>query len=110
MDPGVKGKILDRPRARELEKWELPQPSLAEMRQKYGGPHLSDDELLLRFFAGPEFVDALKSAPGRKEYLDAREPLVKLVEELSRRRDLGYVLIQKGNLSVAAGRKILPAP
>jgi hypothetical protein len=33
------------------------------------GAHLSDEELLLRFYAGPEFVDALNAAPPRKEYL-----------------------------------------
>ena len=51
----------------------------------------------------PEFVDALKSAPPRKEYLDARKPLVKLVEELGRRR-LGHVYIRKGDFSLSAGR------
>ena len=105
MDPTVKSKILDRPRAKELANWELPQPTLDEVRSKYGGPGLSDDELLLRFFAGPEFVDALKLAPARKEYLDARRPLVKLIEGLARKRDLGHVLIQKGNLSLWAGRR-----
>src|SRR5207237_1380960 len=87
MDLEVKAKILDRPRARELEKWEMPQVSLDDVRKQYGGPNLSDEELLLRFYAGPEFVDALKLAPPRKEYLDARQPLVRLVEELSRKRD-----------------------
>jgi oxaloacetate decarboxylase (Na+ extruding) subunit alpha len=105
MDAEVKAKILDRPRARELERWELPQPTIGEVRRKYGGPSLSDDELLLRFFAGPEFVDALKLAPARKEYLDARQPLVKLVEELSRKRDLGHVYIQKGEFSILIGRQ-----
>jgi oxaloacetate decarboxylase alpha subunit len=60
-------KILDRP-ARELEKFEVPDLSLDEVRKKYGGPSLSDEELILRFYAGPEFVDALKSAAPRKEY------------------------------------------
>ena len=105
MDPEVKAKVLDRPRARELEHWEVPQPTIEEVRRKYGGPSLSDDELLLRFFAGPEFVDALKLAPARKEYLDARRPLVKLVEELTRKRDLGHVFIQKGDLSLSVGRR-----
>jgi len=88
-----------------LEHWEVPQPTIEEVRRKYGGPSLSDDELLLRFFAGPEFVDALKLAPARKEYLDARRPLVKLVEELTRKRDLGHVFIQKGDLSLSVGRR-----
>ncbi len=104
-DPEIKAKILDRPRARELEKWEIPDTSLEEVRTKYGGPNLSDEELLLRFYAGPEFVDAMKSAPPRKEYLDARQPLVKLVEELSRKRDLAHIYVRKGDLSIAIGRK-----
>ncbi|MDP2607078.1 MAG: hypothetical protein Q8S00_31460, partial [Deltaproteobacteria bacterium] len=73
------------------------------VRKKYGGPNLSDEELILRFYAGPEFVDALKTAPPRKEYLDARKPLVKLVEELGRKR-LGHVYIRKGDFSLSAGR------
>ncbi|MGE5820711.1 MAG: hypothetical protein ACM37Z_21980 [Deltaproteobacteria bacterium] len=104
-NPEVKAKILDRARARELEKWEMPEISLETVRKKYGGPGLSDEELLLRFYAGPEFVDALKLAPPRKEYLDARQPLVKLVEELSRKRDAGHIYIRKGDLSISMGRK-----
>jgi oxaloacetate decarboxylase alpha subunit len=104
IDPAVKAKILDRPRAREIAKLENPEPSLAEVRNQYGGAHLSDEELLLRYYAGPEFVDALKSAPPRKEYVNARKPLVRLVEELGKRR-LGHVYIRNGDLTVAAGRK-----
>ena len=101
--PEVKAKILDRPRARELEKWEVPQPSLKEVRKKYGGPDLSDEELLLRFYAGPDFVDALKLAPPRKEYLDGRQPLVRLFEELCRRRHFRHVYIRKGDLTLTVG-------
>jgi hypothetical protein len=61
--------------------------------------------LLLRFYAGPEFVDALKTAPPRKEYLDARKPLVKLVEELVNRRDAGHVYIRRDAFTLSAGRR-----
>jgi len=61
--------------------------------------------LLLRFYAGPEFVDALKTAAPRKEYLDARKPLVKLIEELVSRRDSGHVYIRRENFSLSAGRR-----
>ncbi|MBI2368150.1 MAG: hypothetical protein HYV01_24515 [Deltaproteobacteria bacterium] len=101
--PEVKAKILDRPRARELEKFEVPDVSLDEVRKKYGGPSLSDEELILRFYAGPEFVDALKHAPPRKEYLDSRKPLIKLIDELGRKR-LAHVYIRKGDLSLSIGR------
>jgi hypothetical protein len=73
------------------------------VRKQYGGSHLSDEELLLRFYAGPEFVDALKLAPPRKEYLDARKPLMRLVEELGKRK-LGHVYIRKGDFSLTVLR------
>jgi hypothetical protein len=105
LDPEVKAKILNRPRAREMEKFEIPDTPLEEVRKQYGGPKLSDEELLLRFYAGPEFVDALKTAPPRKEYLDARKPLVKLVEELVLRRAAGHVYIRRDDFSLSAGRR-----
>ena len=81
----------------------MPDVSLDEVRKMYGSLSRSDEELILRFYAGPEFVDALKSAPPRKEYLDARKPLVKLVEELGRRH-LGHVYIRKSDFSLSIGR------
>jgi len=103
MDAAAKAKILNRARAREIEKIEHPEPTLAEVRKQYGGPHLSDEELLLRFYAGPEFVDALKIAPPRKEYLDARKPLVRLIEELGKKK-LAHVYIRKGDFSLTVQR------
>ncbi|MDH3442368.1 MAG: biotin carboxyl carrier protein, partial [Deltaproteobacteria bacterium] len=93
MDPEVKARILNRLRAREIEKLEYLEPSLEDVRKQYGGPHLTDEELLLRFYAGPEFVDALKNSPPRKPYIDARQPVVRLVEELSRKK-LNHVYIR----------------
>ena len=105
MDTAVKAKILNRARARELEKKEYPEPTLAEVRKQYGGAHLSDEELLLRFYAGPEFVDALKTAPPRKEYRSEIKPLARLVEELSKKK-LGRVYIRKGNFSLTVQRGV----
>ncbi len=104
MDPEVKAKILDRTRAREMEGFQIPHTPLEEVRKQYGGPNISDEELIMRYYAGPEFVDAMKSAPPRKEYLDARKPLVKLVEELLQKRDIGHIHIRKDGLSISAGR------
>jgi oxaloacetate decarboxylase (Na+ extruding) subunit alpha len=98
MDRAVKAKILDRARAREIEKIEYPEPSLAQVRKRYGGPQLSDEELLLRYYAGPEFVDALKSAP-KRDYAAIKKPIVKLIEELGSRK-LRRVFIQKKDFSL----------
>ncbi len=58
MDPDVKDKILSRPRAKRWIGWEPPNPSLAEVRRQFGGPGLSDEELVLRVFGREEAVEA----------------------------------------------------
>jgi oxaloacetate decarboxylase alpha subunit len=108
MDAEVKAKILDRARAREIEKFDYPEPTLTEVRRQYGGAHLSDEELLLRFYAGPEFVDALKFAPPPKRYLDAHKPLIRLVEELSKKK-LARVHIRKGDFFLEMHSRESPA-
>lgn len=100
MDPNVKDKILSRPRARELAAWEPPQPSIQEVRRKYGGPGVSDEELLLRFYAGEQAVETMRAAGPPKECLSATQPLVQLIQELSKRRDCSRIHITKGDLLV----------
>jgi len=104
MDQAVRTKILDRPRAREIERRVYPEPPLEEVRKQYGGATLSDEELLLRFYAGPEFVDALKNAPPRKHYANARRPLMRLIEELGKKK-LGHVYIRKGDFSLTVQKE-----
>ncbi len=62
MDPDIKDKILSRPQAKKFSKWELPQPTIQEIRSQLGGPSLSDEELLLRYTIGNEDVDAMQRA------------------------------------------------
>ncbi len=100
MDPDVRDKILSRPRARELAGWEPPQPSIQEVRRQYGGPCVSDEELLLRFYAGEQAVETMRAAGPPKEYLSATQPLVQLIEELSKRRDCSRIHITRGDLLV----------
>ena len=103
MDREVKAKILDRMRAREIERLEYPEPSLAEVRKQYGGPELADEELLLRYYAGPEFVDALKSAP-KRDYAAIGNPVIKLIEELGKKK-LRSVFIQKNDFSLVVQKR-----
>jgi oxaloacetate decarboxylase alpha subunit len=48
MDANVKDKILNRPRAKEWQKWSPPDPSLHDVRRNFGGAGVSDEELVLR--------------------------------------------------------------
>jgi hypothetical protein len=70
------------------------------VRRKYGGPGLSDEELVLRVIAGQTAVDAMIAAGGPKEYLNASRPLVNLIDELSRKKQLSHVYIRKGDFSL----------
>jgi oxaloacetate decarboxylase alpha subunit len=49
-------------RGREIRDSEPPQQTIEEMREQFGGPHLSDEELLLRFMINPSFVEAMLAA------------------------------------------------
>lgn len=100
MDSNVKDRILGRPRARELAQWEYPHTSVRELRRKLGGPGVSDDELLLRYFTGKDEVAAMRAAGPPKEYLSARHPLVSLIGELAKRSDCRQIYIDKGGLSL----------
>jgi oxaloacetate decarboxylase (Na+ extruding) subunit alpha len=48
IDPNVRDVILNSPRAKELARRQPEQLTLKELRQRYGGPGVSDDEMLLR--------------------------------------------------------------
>jgi oxaloacetate decarboxylase alpha subunit len=99
MDPNVRDKILSRPRAKEWTHWEQPEPTLHEMRQKYG-VNLSDEDLILYYFAGEDYVKALPDHGKPREYLDATQPLVKIIEQLSQRKESNQVFIKRPGFSV----------
>lgn len=100
MDPNVKDHILDRPRARELAHWKPPEPSVEELQRKWGGPGISDDDLLLRYLAGVEEVAAMRAAGPPKEYVSARHPLVTLIRELTTQNQWRSIHVRKGDLSL----------
>lgn len=100
MDPNVKDKILSSPRAKKWEGWIPPNPSIREVRRKLGGRGVSDEELVLRVYAGKDSVKAMLAAGAPKEYLNARHPLVTLIGELSHKNDCRRIHIQKGSLSL----------
>ncbi|MGE5303767.1 MAG: hypothetical protein ACM3TN_10595 [Alphaproteobacteria bacterium] len=105
VDATIKDKLLDRPRAKEFATWEPPQPSLAEVRAKLGGAGVSDDELLMRYVAGKDDVEAMCAASGPREYVSASKPLLALLENLTRRSDCNQIYIQKDGLSVTLEKR-----
>src|SRR6185503_14414736 len=72
MDPNIKDQILSRPRAKDWRDWSPPDLSLHEVRQKFGGPGVSDEELVLRVIAGEPAVKAMLAAGA--ETISERHP------------------------------------
>jgi oxaloacetate decarboxylase alpha subunit len=105
MDPDVKDKILSRPRAKELSQWEPPQSSLRELREKFGGLSVNDDDLLLRYFAGNEDVEALRAAGPASAYPSVTKPLLGLIAELTQKKHCHQIYIRKGDLSLRLERQ-----
>jgi oxaloacetate decarboxylase alpha subunit len=94
--PDVRDKILSRSRARVLAARKVEEPTLKEVRAKYGGPGVSDDEMLLNFFTDAEQVAQMRRA--RQARLDARgsQGLLALVEKLGKSRSVKFIQIRRG--------------
>jgi len=78
---------------------------LHEVRQKYGAT-ISDEELLLRVYAGPDAVDALLTNGAPKPQLDGKQSLLQLIEQLSKKKDCNHIYIRRNGFSLTFGRII----
>ncbi len=88
------------PRAKELAKWEAPQPTLNEVRQQLGNL-ADDDELMLRYIAGVESVEAMRATPPRSELsIDASMPLVDMIKSLMTKPGASQIRIDQGSTSI----------
>ncbi|HUF41556.1 MAG TPA: hypothetical protein VMR20_06340 [Verrucomicrobiae bacterium] len=81
--------------------------SLHEVRQKYGAT-VSDEELLLRVYAGPEAVDALLTHGAPEPQLDGKRSLLQLIEQLSKQKDCSRVYIRRKQFSLMLGKSTHP--
>jgi oxaloacetate decarboxylase (Na+ extruding) subunit alpha len=105
MDTNIKDKILNRARAKEIANAETPQASLKELRQKFGGQGVADEELLMRFFTGKEEVDKMRAAGPAQMYTVTQNPLLNLIEELAKQPKHNSIYFCKGDLSIRLERR-----
>jgi oxaloacetate decarboxylase alpha subunit len=108
MEPEVKAKILDRPRAKEWAQRQPPEPTVQELRKKMNAEGVSDEEFLLRWNLNVDEIATMRAAGAPKEYVTARQPLVNLIDALSKRNDYRQIVIQKG-ATVISLQKGVPA-
>lgn len=97
----VRDKILERPRARALAAQTYEQPTLKQVRAQYGGPGVSDDDLLLNFFTSAEQVAEMRRT--RQAHSDARgvPGLRSLIDVLSRSRSVKSIQLRVGDRTVS---------
>jgi oxaloacetate decarboxylase alpha subunit len=106
MDANVKDKILNRPRAKEIAERPHPSDSLQDLRRKYGGPGVSDEEVLLRFFSSKEYVDRMKAAGPPRSYLSNGNRVLNLVEELTKRPRQNSVYIRRADFALRLEKRL----
>jgi oxaloacetate decarboxylase alpha subunit len=101
VEPNVLDRIIENGSPRIPRTPRPPEPAVAQLRRKY--PNCSDEERLLRhLYAGSQVDDMLSAGPMRTEY-HFDKPLVRLLRDLARRRNLGRVHISKGALRLELG-------
>jgi oxaloacetate decarboxylase (Na+ extruding) subunit alpha len=100
--PDVLDRILDRPRARELQA-EPPPPSPAELRRRF--PGVSDEEMLLRAHMPEEQVDAMRAAgPAPRHFNPELAPVLSLLGELGSRTSVHDLAVTKPGLRLTVRR------
>ncbi|MGH7818112.1 MAG: hypothetical protein ACREOR_12040, partial [Candidatus Binatia bacterium] len=100
MDPNVKEKILNRPRAKEIAQRPHPTDTLQDLRKRFGGQGISDEEVLSRFFTSKEDVERMHAAGPARTYAANGNPLLNLVAELAKTNERSSVFISKRDFSL----------
>jgi hypothetical protein len=65
---------------------------------------ISDEELLLRIYAGADAVDALLTNGAPQPRLDGKQPLLQLIEQLRKKKDCNHVYVHRNGVSLTLGK------
>jgi oxaloacetate decarboxylase alpha subunit len=104
IESNLKDRLLESPRAKELARIRSPEMSLKDFREKFGGAGVSDDDTLLRYFAGEDAVAAMRAAGAPADYTSSTAPLLRLLEQLSKRKDRARIFIERSGLRLRMER------
>jgi oxaloacetate decarboxylase alpha subunit len=109
IDEDVRDRILSTPRGRDYAEWEPPQPSLTELRDQYGGQHLTDEELLSRYLVPLEDAEATRAAgPPSPTYVfrDGPADTLSLIQQASEMKRPTYVHIRRPDFELTLRRRL----
>lgn len=99
MDQDLRDRIINTPRAHEiaaLEDWE---PTINELRQKYG-KDISDEDLILCAIVGDDALDVVGKYSDSKPHLAPPKPLSELIKNLATGKNHSTISIQQGGFSL----------
>ena len=104
MDQDIRDRILNRPRAVELGKRTQEEPTLAELRRKYGAQS-SDEDLLLNIYGGGKDAAAIAAKlPRPTDYVPRNRPLLELLKTLTQSDRRGTVSMTTADFSLTLKR------
>lgn len=94
IEPNLMDRILSLPRTKEIRA-ESGMLELSELRGRFSA-NLSDEEFLLRATMPENLIEAMRSkGPAPRQYDPDVAPVMKLIRELTARRDLDHVIVDK---------------
>jgi len=105
VDQNVLDRVRSLPVAKNYINWEIPRPSIKELREQFGAD-VSDDELVLRVLCQDQkAMEAMHAAGNIKTYYPPpRKPLIELVRELMNHKKHAYIYMENDDFSVRLSR------
>jgi oxaloacetate decarboxylase alpha subunit len=106
IDEDVLDRMLSRDRGREMRSWEPPQPTIGELKVQYGDRTMSDEELLRRYLAPRQDVEATHAAgPAARTYRFEVDAVPEsLVDDILAGTRIGYAEVEIGDFNVRLRR------
>lgn len=99
IDENVLDLINSTPKAKNYKEWEPPQPSLDELRTRFG-ESISDDELILRLLVPESDINVMRAAPPRNRDYAATSRELRFVRELVETSLGAYLHIEADDFSL----------
>jgi len=104
IDPDIKDRVLARPRAHELQNHVVEDVTIDELRRSVDGEGISEDELLLRIFAGTDATTRFRTSPKAGPWFGQRTNWISLMEQLGQTKNFRRLRVVKGESSFYAER------
>jgi oxaloacetate decarboxylase (Na+ extruding) subunit alpha len=99
LDANVLDKIQSTPKAKTYHEWEPAQPSLAELRKRFG-KGISDDELILRLLVPETDIAAMRATPARNRDFSASNREMRFIRDLVETATGTYMHMESPNFSL----------